>query len=108
MKTSLAWLNTYLDQPLTAEQAEPLLTDVGFPFDGVDELALSTGSACMSGSGEPSHVLRSMGLPADRLRGSVRFGLSRFNTAAEVDHVAARLAEAVSHLRRLAPETGIR
>ena len=44
MKTSLAWLNSYLDKPLTAEQAEPLLTDVGFPFDGVDELTLSTGA----------------------------------------------------------------
>lgn len=45
MKTSLAWLNSYLDQPITADRAEPLLTDVGFPFDGVDELALSTGAA---------------------------------------------------------------
>ena len=43
MKTSLAWLNSYLDSPLTAGQAETLLTDVGFPFDGVDELTLSTG-----------------------------------------------------------------
>lgn len=45
MKTSLAWLNTYLDQPLTADQAEPLLTGVGFPFDGTDDLSLSTGAS---------------------------------------------------------------
>lgn len=45
MKTSLAWLNSYLDKPMTADEAEPLLTGVGFPFDGRDELALSTGAA---------------------------------------------------------------
>lgn len=45
MKTSLAWLNSYLDKPLTADQAEPLLTGVGFPFDGTDDLALSTGAS---------------------------------------------------------------
>lgn len=44
MKTSLAWLNSYLDKPITADQAEPLLTGVGFPFDGQDELTLSTGA----------------------------------------------------------------
>lgn len=45
MKTSLAWLNSYLDKPMTADEAEPLLTGVGFPFDGRDELTLSTGEA---------------------------------------------------------------
>ena len=45
MKTSLAWLNSYLDKPINADQAEPLLTDVGFPFDGQDELTLSTGAS---------------------------------------------------------------
>jgi phenylalanyl-tRNA synthetase beta chain len=45
MKTSLAWLNSYLDKPMTADQAEPLLTGVGFPFDGRDELTLSTGAS---------------------------------------------------------------
>jgi phenylalanyl-tRNA synthetase beta chain len=44
MKTSLAWLNSYLDKPITADQAEPLLTDSGFPFDGQDHLTLSTGA----------------------------------------------------------------
>ncbi len=45
MKTSLARLNSYLDKPVTANEAEPLLTDAGFPFDGQDELALSTGAS---------------------------------------------------------------
>jgi phenylalanyl-tRNA synthetase beta chain len=45
MKTSLAWLNSYLDKPMTADEAEPLLTGVGFPFDGTDDLTLSTGAA---------------------------------------------------------------
>ncbi len=44
MKTSLAWLNSYLDKPITADEAEPLLTSVGFPFDGRDGLTLSTGA----------------------------------------------------------------
>jgi phenylalanyl-tRNA synthetase beta chain len=44
MKTSLAWLNSYLDTPVSAEEAEPLLTDVGFPFDGCDDLTISTGA----------------------------------------------------------------
>ncbi len=71
-----------------------------------EEVALSTGSACVAGRGEPSHVLRALGWPAERIRGSVRFGLGRFHTQAEVDFVAARVAEQVRELRRLAPSAG--
>ncbi len=79
-------------------------------FGGVDgealmlsmrELAVSSGSACTSTSPEPSHVLRSLGLPDDRVRGSLRFGLGRFNTEAEVEFAIGRVAEAVERLRSM-------
>jgi cysteine desulfurase len=64
------------------------------------DVALSTGSACASARGEPSHVLRALGLPEGRLRSGLRMGLGRGTTQAEVDHVADRLAEVVRGLRR--------
>jgi len=66
-------------------------------------LAISGGSACQSGATEPSHVLRAMGLSEARARGSVRFSLSRMNTAEEVDAAIAMVPDAVSRLRQLAP-----
>jgi cysteine desulfurase len=77
-------------------------------FDGVDaqallaalpDVALSATSACSSGSGEPSHVLRALGLPAPLALSSVRFGLGRRTTEADVDYVCGRLAEEVGRLR---------
>jgi len=68
----------------------------------LDDVALSTGSACMSAEPEPSHVLQAMGLSDERVRSSVRFGLGRFNTDDEVDYVGKRVAEAVRHLRQIA------
>ncbi len=67
----------------------------------VPDIALSSGSACTSANPEPSHVLRSLGLSDDALRGSVRFGLGRLNTTEEVETVIARIAEAVARLRKL-------
>ena len=66
-------------------------------------LAISGGSACQSGATEPSHVLRAMGLSEARARGSVRFSLSRMNTADEVDAAVAMVPAAVARLRELAP-----
>jgi len=65
------------------------------------DVAVSSGSACNSGSLEPSHVLRAMGLAEETVRGGVRFGLGRFNTAEEVDFVVARTVEAVQRLRAM-------
>ena len=63
------------------------------------DVALSTGSACASGSGEPSHVLEAIGLPEEVARSSLRFGLGRSNDAEQIEWVAKRLVEAVGTLR---------
>jgi cysteine desulfurase len=66
-------------------------------------VALSTGSACTSAAITPSHVLRALGLSEREASSSVRFGIGRFNTEAEMDDVAARVIGAVRRLRTLAP-----
>jgi cysteine desulfurase len=62
-------------------------------------IAVSTGAACAAGAVEPSHVLRGMGLPMERVQASIRFSLGRANTEAEVDRAAAAVAEAVERQR---------
>jgi cysteine desulfurase len=64
-----------------------------------DGLAVSSGSACSAESPRPSHVLLALGLDEDQARASLRFGLSRFTTAAEIDDAAARIAAGVARLR---------
>ncbi|MFN7947858.1 MAG: cysteine desulfurase NifS [Blastocatellia bacterium] len=66
-------------------------------------VAVSTGSACSSGSLEPSHVLMAIGLPSDTGRGSLRFSLSCNTTRAEIDYVLEVLPPLVEKLRRLSP-----
>jgi cysteine desulfurase len=66
-------------------------------------ICASSGSACTSGSLEPSHVLRAMKIPFTAIHGSVRFSLSRYNTEAEVDRVIEVFPTIVSSLRRLSP-----
>ena len=63
----------------------------------------SSGSACTTGSLEPSHVLRAMGVPYTSAHGSVRFSLSRYNTEAEVDHVISVLPPIIARLREISP-----
>jgi cysteine desulfurase len=63
----------------------------------------SSGSACTSGSLEPSHVLRAMGVPFTAAHGSIRFSLSRYNTQDEVDLVAEKLPAIINRLRQLSP-----
>jgi cysteine desulfurase len=67
------------------------------------DVAVSSGSACTSASLEPSYVLRAMGVPDDMAHASIRFGLGRFNTAEEVDHVARLVVENVGRLREMSP-----
>ena len=66
-------------------------------------IAASTGSACTSGSTEPSHVLRAMDLPASALHGALRLSLSRENTGADVDRVIEALPDIVERLRAMSP-----
>jgi cysteine desulfurase len=71
-------------------------------------VAVSGGSACHSGSTEPSHVLMAMGLDKTAARASLRFSLMKTATDADVDHVLRVLPEAVAHLRALSPvEAGV-
>ena len=65
-------------------------------------LAVSSGSACSSEHPRPSHVLLALGLDEDQARASLRLGLSRFTTAAEIDAAADRIAAGVARLRALA------
>ena len=66
-------------------------------------ICASSGSACTSGSLEPSHVLTAMGVPFTAKHGSVRFSLSRYTTEAEIDMVIEQFPQIVSRLRRLSP-----
>jgi cysteine desulfurase len=69
----------------------------------VRDVALSSGSACTSAEPEPSYVLRAVGRDDDLAHSSIRFGLGRFTTAEEVDHVSNEVVRAVNHLRCLSP-----
>ncbi len=68
-------------------------------------IAVSTGSACSSGSLEPSPVIRALGHEDELARGAIRFSLGRFNTAEDIDQVLEMLPKAVQTLRDLAPKT---
>ena len=77
-------------------EAESLL--IALDLEGI---AVSTGSACSSGTLEPSHVLRAMGLPTHRTQNSLRFSLGLYSTDAEVDRVIAVLPTLVDKLRKV-------
>jgi cysteine desulfurase len=94
--------------------AHRLPGNLNLSFAGVDaesllmalpDVALSTGSACASGTPEPSHVLRALGVSDELAQSSIRIGLGRFNTEVELDHAAHRLIESVKKLRALSPAT---
>ncbi|MEN8255931.1 MAG: cysteine desulfurase NifS [Verrucomicrobiota bacterium] len=72
-----------------------MLDDVG--------ICASTGSACASGSLEPSHVLRAMDVPRAMLHGSIRFSLSRYNTEEDADYVLEQMPRIIKRLRELSP-----
>ncbi|MBP0019190.1 MAG: cysteine desulfurase NifS [Cyanobacteria bacterium SBLK] len=90
----------------------PNTTNIGFKFIEGEAILLhldrhgicaSSGSACTSGSLEPSHVLRAMGLPYSVLHGSIRFSLSRYTTEEEVDRVLEVMPEVAERLRAISP-----
>ena len=77
-------------------EAESLL--IALDLEGV---AVSTGSACSSGTLEPSHVLRAMGFPPHRTQNSIRFSLGLGNTTEQIDHVVGIMPRVVERLRAL-------
>jgi cysteine desulfurase len=70
---------------------------------GINDIAVSSGSACTSATLEPSYVLKALGLGDEIAHSSIRFGLGRFNTKAEVDYVADKIIDVVLKLRELSP-----
>ena len=99
---------------INGDEAHRLPNTVNISFEAVEGEALllqmdqygicaSSGSACTSGSLEPSHVLRAMGVPFNYAHGSVRFSLCRYNTDAEVDRVLEVMPKIVHDLREISP-----
>ncbi len=95
-----------------ATQRLPNTTNIGFKYIEGEAILLSldkhgicasSGSACTSGSLEPSHVLRAMGLPYSVLHGSIRFSLSHYTTQAEIEQVLTVLPDIVDRLRAISP-----
>jgi cysteine desulfurase len=70
---------------------------------GINDVAVSSGSACTSATLEPSYVLKALGVGEDLAHTSIRFGLGRFNTEEEVDYVIDKMVQVVTKLRELSP-----
>jgi len=90
--------------PNTSNIACHYIEGEGMLFQLSDQgICASSGSACTSGSLEPSHVLRALGVPFTAVHGSVRFSLSRYNSEADVDRIVEVFPEIVANLRRISP-----
>jgi cysteine desulfurase len=70
---------------------------------GINDIAVSSGSACTSATLEPSYVLKALGIGDDLAHTSIRFGIGRFNTQEEVEYTAGRMVDVVRKLRELSP-----
>ncbi|HEV8200142.1 MAG TPA: cysteine desulfurase family protein [Candidatus Polarisedimenticolia bacterium] len=106
------FLDRITDLVINGDQEQRLPNNLNVSFSYVegealllalDGVAVSSGSACTSEKREPSHVLKAMGVSDTMAQTSLRFGLGRFNTEAEVDAVVERVAQAVVRLREISP-----
>jgi cysteine desulfurase len=70
---------------------------------GINDVAVSSGSACTSATLEPSYVLRALGVGTELAHSSIRFGLGRFNTDEEIDYTVKKVIEIVTKLREMSP-----
>jgi cysteine desulfurase len=70
---------------------------------GINDIAVSSGSACTSATLEPSYVIRALGIDDELAHSSIRFGLGRFNTTEEVDYVTEKVSKEVKRLREMSP-----
>jgi cysteine desulfurase len=113
-KLETAILKNCRDAKLNGDKINrlPNTTNISFEFIEGEAILLSldqfgicasSGSACTSGSLEPSHVMRAMGVPFTAAHGSIRFSLSRYNTEQEVDFVIEKIPAIVNRLRELSP-----
>ena len=107
-------MNTCPDPRINGDTVNRLPNTTNISFEYVEGEAIllrlnefnicaSSGSACTSGSLEPSHVLRSMGVPFTAIHGSVRFSLSRYTTEEEIDFVLEKMPPIINELRELSP-----
>ena len=105
-------MDTIPETSLNGDPAQRLPNNVNFSFEGVEGesillgldmagVAASSGSACSSGSLEPSHVLLALGQTAEQARSSLRITLGKENTEAEVDYLLGVLGDLVARLRQL-------
>jgi cysteine desulfurase len=113
-KLEIAILKSCPDSRVNGDRKNrlPNTTNISFEFIEGEAILLmldkfgicaSSGSACTSGSLEPSHVLRAMGVPFTAAHGSIRFSLSRYNTEEDVDYTIEIMPQIVTRLRELSP-----
>ncbi len=113
-KLESAILQKCPDSRLNGDKENRLLNTTNISFEYIEGEAIllmldkfgicaSSGSACTSGSLEPSHVLRAMGVPFTAAHGSIRFSLSRYNTEEEVDYTIEKVPGIIARLRELSP-----
>lgn len=111
-----ALLDNLHDVQINGQNAPRLPQTANVTFRGVDaaklvlalrDLAVSTGSACTSGSGKPSHVLTAMGLPGEDALAAIRFSLGRFTTAEEINYAIEHVLAAVEKLRSETATVGV-
>jgi len=113
-KLEIATLKSCPDSRVNGDKKNRLPNTTNISFEYIEGEAIllmldkygvcaSSGSACTSGSLEPSHVLRAMGVPFTAAHGSIRFSLSRYNTEEEVDYTIQIMPQIVNRLRELSP-----